>query len=384
MIRVYLVHGTRPLSFLNPRDAAPRWYRPVADRLRRSLGDDVDVRKFRWAGSNSVRARTLASDELGAAISRDSTASPADGVYLLCHSHGGTVALDCLHKHGARFAADGISLKGVIALATAFIIRVPREDEDRAPHLTLLAAFFAPVLFALYLTPGPFHWDPLDPNWQVSLVFATLIAVFFSIGLAGILEWTARKRKTAAPGNELQTRSLPPIHLLRMTGDEASGFLIFASFWSWLSNRVFGQVQLYRVIEKDVDKRLKPPALRIGMLALLGGIAAAFIIHHSYPSIPADSLFFPSVVSVLIVASMAAWIAIIVHCAYLCSCGIFSPGDWITLRVYVEQAPLRVPTIFEILDSGRRSNGFRHGLHSSETVQDRICQIIATWHRSDD
>jgi hypothetical protein len=334
-----------------------------------------------WAGNNSVRARMLASDSLGDAISCDSTASPADAVYLLCHSHGGTVAIDCLNKHGARLAADGISLKGVISLATPFIIKVSREDEDRGPRLTLLAALFAPVLFTLYFTPGPFHWDPLNPNWQLLLIFATLIAILFSGGLAGILEWTARKRKTADPGNEPQTKSLPPIHLLRMTGDEASGLLIFTSFWGWLSNRVFGQVQLYRVIEKDVDKSLKPPALRIGMLALLVGIAAALIIHRTYPSIPADSLFFPSFVSVLIVASMAAWIAIIVHCAYVCSCGIFSPGDWITLRVYVEQAPLRVPTIFEVLDSGGHSKTLRHGLHSIEMVQDRICQIIATWHR---
>jgi hypothetical protein len=37
------------------------------------------------------------------------------------------------------------------------------------------------------------------------------------------------------------------------------------------------QVQLYHVIEKDLDKRLKSPVLRIGMLALLVGITAASV-----------------------------------------------------------------------------------------------------------
>jgi hypothetical protein len=182
-----------------------------------------------------------ACDSLGDVISRDSTASPVDAVYLVCHSHGGTVAIDCLLKHGARLAAEGISLKGLLSLATPFIIRVPRTDDDRGPRLTLLAAFFAPILFTLYLALGRFDFDPLDPNWLSFLIFGSLSSILFSGGLALILEGMARKSKTADPRNEAQVKLLPPIHILRMTGDEASGFLIFTSFLSWLNNRLLSR-----------------------------------------------------------------------------------------------------------------------------------------------
>jgi hypothetical protein len=101
------------LAFFSRRSVEPRWYQPMANRLRRHFGPGVDVRNFVWAGNNSVRARMWACDSLGDVVSRDSAASPVDAVYLLCHSHGGTVAVDGLLKHGARLAAEGISLAGL-------------------------------------------------------------------------------------------------------------------------------------------------------------------------------------------------------------------------------------------------------------------------------
>src|ERR1700733_15019189 len=92
---VTLVHGTwgQNSPFLAPESL-----------LRTVLRDRVDATiefvVFRWSGKNSISSRLKAGRELATLLHRNFINQPTEAHALICHSHGGNVAMYALRMLG--------------------------------------------------------------------------------------------------------------------------------------------------------------------------------------------------------------------------------------------------------------------------------------------
>ena len=129
---VTLVHGTwaRKTQWIRPRSALSKALRSI---------DAADVRLFRfvWSGRNSAAARRRAAARLAQKLALRMQQYPHARHYIVCHSHGGAVALRAV-------AADDIleKIDGVVCLATPFLIARQR-DLGRDPIEYLSGAVLA-------------------------------------------------------------------------------------------------------------------------------------------------------------------------------------------------------------------------------------------------
>ena len=90
----YLVHGTNAHSWANRlvNGQYPWWRRwsLFSCALRRSFGNECEIREFRWSGLNTHEARLGGAKELAHAIEKESASRR---IHLIGHSHGANVAL---------------------------------------------------------------------------------------------------------------------------------------------------------------------------------------------------------------------------------------------------------------------------------------------------
>jgi len=220
-----LVHGTKPLGSLQK---TPEWIDPqsaFSRTLCESFGGqrEAETHPFEWSGWNTVGSREKAAEKLGAELNRRIDESPADARhFLVCHSHGGNVALYTL----ARDPKLRERVAGVACLATPFLSARNRQLGWSSTEVAtgLIAVLF---LTATFLIVRFFNW------------FAAIASVLVASTGVEVLRWLRRGLERLKDG--LQTAPLQGDRLLivRSPADEASLFLAFFQFVSWLTVKVF-------------------------------------------------------------------------------------------------------------------------------------------------
>ena len=223
---VTLVHGTwaRNASWTRPDSAISR-------ALTERFGNEVCVQAFRWSGRNTHTARVRAAEGLRAYLESRIKQCASARHFLICHSHGGNVALYAL-----RDPALMGKVSGVACLATPFIVaRERRLGQSQAWHI---GGGMVALMFLLLCAMG--HSNAfsgiLGPYAGVARF---LVPVMFLIGFMLLVRvWKNFSDRLLA---ELTLPSVPSNKLLivRAPGDEASSALSFFQFVSQLSVRVY-------------------------------------------------------------------------------------------------------------------------------------------------
>ncbi len=204
------------------------------NKLSAELDGCVDVfcERFCWSGGNSPRAREKAANELRDHVKRVYEKYPDRLHYIISHSHGGNIAVQSLR--------DGFidsHIQGIVCLSTPFIHVQPRyyDNEGLSPLSLMLMAPFG--LCGLYLSY-------LLSNNSILILLLTIFMSYFVVGGA-IVDWLMKEwLELARKVNELFKHpvSSKPVLIIRTTGDEATGGLIFSNMITLLLNFVVNTV----------------------------------------------------------------------------------------------------------------------------------------------
>ena len=240
---VTLVHGTfAPDSPLLAPDSALRTY------LRGTLDAPIEFGIFRWTGKNSHAERRKAATELQQHLRETVLPShPNERHFLICHSHGGMVALYALAEPEL---AQRVS--GAVCLATPFITCKERFSTQVAfmffaLFLGLIAGSFVlalVVLPAVFLVIDlgifalPIGWAALYFGLKWAKSFGIQVYRFVSELIGG---WMEKQQKIALeriaiPSVEVRT----PFLCAQLTGDEAGIWLRLVRTLSDVPYRVWG------------------------------------------------------------------------------------------------------------------------------------------------
>jgi pimeloyl-ACP methyl ester carboxylesterase len=247
LVKVLLIHGTfaRGASWTMPEHA---FTRSVAKGL-----PSASIARLDWSGDNHHGVRLEASN----AIVEWLNGLPIDcPVYLVGHSHGGTVAAMAATKS----QRGGIQ---VITMSTPFIHAAPRNaslvnpsdrgsgESERGSYVgaTLVLAAGAFALFA-----KAFGLEGLDVIWAISWSLL-IVAVLLKLSSYKVEDDIEALRSTGV-ALAAQTHVDVPrdsLHIFRTPGDEASGMLAVSQMSAWLVQsifRIFGRA-LYRLREVE-------------------------------------------------------------------------------------------------------------------------------------
>lgn len=228
---ITLVHGTwaRNAGWIRPRSALSR-------ALRERLGQDTKIFPFIWSGHNSPSARSLASERLRKKLALRLKDYATARHYIVCHSHGGNIALTAVagadsEKQAGTDLAKRID--GIVCLATPFLV-ARKRDLGPQPIPNMAAAAIG-VWILLMLSIGAM----LPSSWPAAVTFVFQTAALIVAGLTFIAlarEWLGFAKKLQ---NELTTPSIDPdrVLIVRSPADEASGILVFSQFISWATVR---------------------------------------------------------------------------------------------------------------------------------------------------
>lgn len=132
---VTLVHGTfAPDAEWTLDDTESGFKKKLAKRL----GENIEYERLDWGGKNSQEVRKEGARLLTKSIAGTDTPDKGRKHFIICHSHGGNVAL---------YATDDNKLDehitGIVCMNTPFMCALPRNFRP------LLYAFFAAVLWVL-------------------------------------------------------------------------------------------------------------------------------------------------------------------------------------------------------------------------------------------
>lgn len=273
---VTLVHGTwaRKTQWITPRSRLSQALRDI---------DAADVRLFRfvWSGRNSPAARQRAAARLERKLALRMRQYPHARHYIVCHSHGGAVALRALAAGNLLEQIDG-----VVCLATPFLIARER-DLGPDPIKYLSGAMLAFALLVSWMIDRAL---PLWPGWATILVQGVGISITLGAEFALVLKW--RDFATALLRG-LTTPAVPPdkFLIIRSPADEASGGLSFGQFISRLTVLLFLKAQrLHAAFEAAAARwsghRTRMVLVATAALASLFGCLIAYAelqIHHFPP-----------------------------------------------------------------------------------------------------
>jgi hypothetical protein len=219
---ITLVHGTwaRKATWIKPNSM-------LVKTLRQRLGQDIKIFRLMWSGHNSPNARSVASERLKQKLALRLKDHPTARHYIICHSHGGNIALGAVAGNELENKIDGI-----VCLATPFLLARER-DFGVNPAVILGSAI---VVAVLLLTLGvsavwPSVWVSLSV-WLfqvVMFVFAFLLANLW-------LRFAHKLRKELTPA---QVSDPSRFLIIRSPADEASGALVLSQFLSWITVRMY-------------------------------------------------------------------------------------------------------------------------------------------------
>jgi len=236
---ILYIHGTRPFwcrfseflvhrrfrkepAFCNNSTGNPKLDRAVAEALSPGV---TEFECFRWSGANSFRERSAAARRLADRLEELACSQGDRQIYLIAHSHGGSVAIEALARVPGQVVGDAIC--GLVCGATPFIIK-GRSEPARA-----IASGFAPALgIFVALLHLWFHWCAL--GIPVFLVCGVLLGFFSPL----LLKWAHQRslEKLAGIPDQCPVKNLL---ILRKPGDEASEALGFAHLLAWTLGRLW-------------------------------------------------------------------------------------------------------------------------------------------------
>jgi hypothetical protein len=263
---VTLVHGTWAMT--------SRWTRPGSDfvvALQRALTKRgtaaVQFRRFLWSGGNTFAARKIAQDELARDLERAAIMHPGVPHYLVCHSHGGMVALASLLVY--RGPAP---VRGVACLATPFLI-----GAGRIPRLTqLLALAFVPFTATTLL--GHRLTDQGADGLPRLGLFLVVVAAGAMVGMAAVYlagVFAARARPTLLPPTPLPDELASRLLIVRSRGDEAIAGLGFGYLVCWAVGRLW--IGIARLVHLPFDRSFQMFFYRTPRAVVVQTIAATAI-----------------------------------------------------------------------------------------------------------
>jgi pimeloyl-ACP methyl ester carboxylesterase len=227
---VYFVHGTFASGAAwTGTDALVA--RTIAAALSAAAHAPV-FQRLEWSGANTVAARTAAIIELETRLDGIFTVNPQRQVFLVGHSHGGSVAI----KAAERFAdRDGLA---IVTLATPFIIARVREDAAAVGlMMRVVVCVCLAVTGAIAATLLPLPW---------LLLPAAVAALAMVLAVRAILRPDAPDGPTAAllrsvPDLDAVKALIPKTLIVSRSGDEADGALKLASFLNaWVAHTLRG------------------------------------------------------------------------------------------------------------------------------------------------
>jgi pimeloyl-ACP methyl ester carboxylesterase len=241
-VLVVLVHGTfgRGAPWTQPTVS------PLCARLRRVLGPTVRFEPFEWSGDNRHADRVDAGRALAGRLEDLAAQQPRPRLFVIGHSHGGTVITHALRGRPQLARA----LDGIVFLSTPFI------QVRRRPHAVALTWLVGLVLgaAALWLVGQAvfymrmFGW----PGWlSEALTFLALAAMMFglifainesrpdAIGSRKRRHFAALDRAIERLRDEFSVRNLNRRRtlFLRANADEASAGLA----WVQAISRLLGE-----------------------------------------------------------------------------------------------------------------------------------------------
>lgn len=179
-----LVHGTfaRGAVWTQSQSA-------LCHALVDALGPNIILTSFNWSGKNGHSARATAGNQLADFIRAESKSYPDAKRFVICHSHGGNVAL---YAHRA-LASETTTPTNLITLATPFIRIEPRPKTLLILRLgwlmflvmVSLIAFLAIALFTgleslfMRILPstraGDLPWPLFDTNIAAAVLLSATV-----------------------------------------------------------------------------------------------------------------------------------------------------------------------------------------------------------------
>jgi hypothetical protein len=233
----------------------------LAQKIRTQLGPGTEITPLIWSGHNNHPARRKASLCLEEHLRKQVHDYPGAKLVLVCHSHGGNVALHALQDPELREA-----VAGVVCLATPFLIAAERKL-DTGDFYYIGAPISVPLIVMSAWSAQLFDgWAELTALLALVLIM-TMAAVFFSAQVSRLRRFAAEMvRQMALP-------SMDPARLLiiRSPGDEASSTLAAAQLLCFSTARVYlwGKTRIQRLEERlGRFSRWKSLATGVGALML--------------------------------------------------------------------------------------------------------------------
>lgn len=216
---ISLIHGTWA------RSAA--WTLP-SSLLSLALRNKLDSKKvlffrFGWSGKNSIKSRASAGVVLNHNLKEIFARYPHAKHFIIAHSHGGSVALNCL-DHEIADAVDGI-----ICLGTPVFVTKPRIYTK----MSQLIMRSIPVIMFLWLLGIVIETAHIS-HWLVKLPLM-LVACFFAIKMTDRLTiWS----NTLSVPHDFLFLPMSKVIFIRASGDEASMALSASYFFSWIITKI--------------------------------------------------------------------------------------------------------------------------------------------------
>lgn len=219
---VTLIHGTwAPRSAWTLKGS---WLRCF---LANKLPGPIAFQIFDWGGRNRHGDRVHFARLLAAKITENSTACPRARHYLICHSHGGNVALYALRQSGL---AELVS--GIVCLNTPFTAPLRRNVSQLFSTVSGMAVGY--VLLTLTLLTAPLSLRLMTNgilNFFLLLVPVLVLGVLLKwiaratldilgTALSAFKDWVIRRREDLILGLALPVNSKVPVLCIRNAGDE--------------------------------------------------------------------------------------------------------------------------------------------------------------------
>jgi hypothetical protein len=413
---ITLVHGTWGRGFFPkdykpggwPRKRIPPWFHEESNfhkRLTielRNGGVEVRTKAFSWSGSNSVRHRASAAEELSKLLASD---PPEARSIVIAHSHGGNVALKAISKLGSRAASIHL-----ITLATPFLRAFPTRVGPSFWFSTLI--FFVVLLFGFsyltsYLASAGYNlsWDFPKPSPLTAIALVVLLFGLFAVvsavlvrlivnpapstgahrysealtRLINVLAETSTREKTwphrpfaiaDAINYRFEQSSAPKILVVRGVDDEAAVILALGAFGTTLN----------RLMLTGLWPILVPAAGIISGVSFILGAFGAFD--------PMLGLKFAGYFYLFFIAGIVIFLVLpgLINCRFgkelglgaaRCEIAADSVPDWMGASVITLETPLRHP--FASAVEGTQISGIlRHKIYDYPDCVPSIVKWIST------
>lgn len=373
-LHIILVHGTWGRCFWPNRQVGSsgsrnaNWFEATsafANGLREAIHFwriDCHYHPFAWAGSNSIRERNKAARELASLVTSLEQQHPHDGIVVIGHSHGGSVAMRMM-----QHLADPPANLRIVTLATPFL---GIETSRRGALATALKA----LMLALIALVGLAHINPFDPA-SVTVIGAVAVTSGASLAYLCINIFGISIRKPTDSLHRLDllwaenfvdyrvTRKVGGVFVLRGIDDEASLALALSAV----------AARLARGIQVLMSNTLFPALLATQFAA--AGLAYSGVSFNLAESVPLMNVAYVWLLTVALVPIGMVALNAVLKSAF---------GRELLVRSlpcypWVQSVPDNSGWV-EVHTLAREdaySRGLRHGLYSYSSCP----EIVAAWLR---